>query len=356
MRGGTELSGPPELIRRFMTQGAEVIDFRKPHTDARQGLGRKARVLAVVHGWPPYFNAGSERMVQHLLSALPKDEFDVRVLSFGYKDQRPVRDAYWSDGIRIDTGFVPLEAPDVIITHHGQGSRVTQDICQDYPDARVVAVYHNDRYDIPDIQDLNAELDVYNTYWVAEKLERPGIVVHPPVEPERHRVEKTGTNVTLINLSKNKGVRTFEHVAASGIAWGKFMGVVGAYDTQEWTPNSPYKVIQNTSDMREVWSETKILMAPSEYESYGMVAAEACLNGIPVVAHPTPGLIECLGGAGTFLDRNDYGSWTDQIQALLTDEVLYKQKSEMARVRGDALIEQSTTELAMFVERIRGLV
>lgn len=353
MRGGTVLGGPRELIRRFYTQGADVLDFRTKHENPRQDLGRKARVLAVVHGWPPYFVAGSERMMQHLLSALPADEFDVSVLSFGYNDERPIREPYRVDGIRVDTGYVPLEVPDVIVTHHGQGSRVTQDICQDYPEIRVVAVYHNERYDIPDIQALDAELDVYNTHWVAERLKKPGIVVHPPLEPERHIVPETGSNVTLVNLQKNKGVDTF-NAMASRFPGTPFLGVKGGYGKQE--PSPGVRVMDTTQDMREVWKDTRILLAPSEYESYGMVAAEACLNGIPVLAHPTPGLVECLDESGLFLDRSDYDKWESTIRLLLTDRDAYEERSEMARIRGQELLAQTVTELELFVESIRGLV
>ena len=38
---------------------------------------------------------------------------------------------------------------------------------------------------------------------------------------------------------------------------------------------------------------------------YGMVAIEAACSGIPTIAAPTPGLLESLSWAGTFVPRED---------------------------------------------------
>jgi glycosyltransferase involved in cell wall biosynthesis len=55
---------------------------------------------------------------------------------------------------------------------------------------------------------------------------------------------------------------------------------------------------------------------PSDYESWGRVAVEAMACGIPVIAHPTPGLRESLSWAGTFADRNDPRLWVEAIANL----------------------------------------
>jgi glycosyltransferase involved in cell wall biosynthesis len=54
--------------------------------------------------------------------------------------------------------------------------------------------------------------------------------------------------------------------------------------------------------MREVYRQTKLLLMPSSYESWGRVAVEAAASGIPTLAAATPGLLEALGDAGTFID------------------------------------------------------
>src|SRR5215203_1585229 len=211
--GGTLIAGPKQMIRAFLSQGSSPVSSRERNTAPLGITDRKVRVLAVVHGWMPYLAAGSERMMQHMLAALPPEEFEVEILSFGFADDRYVQSNYVSEGIPVTMGFVPRYIPDIIITHHGPGARVATDICEEFPDTRVITVFHNERFDIPDIQNLNAELMVFNTEWVSEALGGGGIVVRPPLEFDRHHVDKTGDMVTMVNLQWNKGVDTFAQCA-----------------------------------------------------------------------------------------------------------------------------------------------
>jgi len=63
-----------------------------------------------------------------------------------------------------------------------------------------------------------------------------------------------------------------------------------------------------------------------------MVGVEAMSSGIPVIAHPTPGLLESLDYAGIFVDRKDYKGWEDAIREL-DDPDEYSRKSELALKR-----------------------
>jgi hypothetical protein len=364
-KGGTLVSGPTEVMLRMIAQGAAPAVLRTKHAEPRQGLGRKARVLAVVHGWMPYLAAGSERMLQHMLDALPASDFEVTVLSLGYSDDRHNQTPYTYQGLPVHVGYDSPIVPDIIITHHGPGARVVQALAQDFPEARVVAVYHNERYDIADIQALNAELEVFNTWWVAGAVLRPGaagydgmdpskIVVHPPLEFDRHATEMIGDSVTLVNLQENKGVRVFQELARR-MPDTRFLGVEGTHGQQEKPriPNVEY--MATTQDMREVWRKSHVVLMPSGYESYGMVAAEACVNGIPVVAHPTPGLAECLGSAGIFVDRNRPDDWERAVHLLMTDRSHWLERSDMAALRAKELLAQTKTELERFVEAMKGL-
>lgn len=56
---------------------------------------------------------------------------------------------------------------------------------------------------------------------------------------------------------------------------------------------------EHTRNIAEVYALTKVLVAPSLWhESWGRVATEATLNGIPVLATDNGGLPEAMGGAG----------------------------------------------------------
>lgn len=354
---GSVIGGPGPLLRRFLAQGGSLVD-PKPRIGSPSVSGRKARVLVVVHGWFPHLAAGSERMVQHMLNALPRDEFEVEILSFGAAPYVIFDTEYEYEGIHVTIGYDPPAQfePDLILTHHGPGARVTHQLTQQFPNAAVVAVFHNERFDIPDILRLEADLNVFNTHWVSDAIQAPGIVVHPPLEWDRHHVESTGQCVTLVNLQDNKGVGTF-YRAAERIGDAVFMGVIGTHGEQEIRTDLDNVLIQpTTQDMREVWRRTQVVLMPSEYESYGMVAAEALVSGIPVIAHPTPGLTECLDWAGIFVDRDDTDKYVQALRLLLTDENHYQERSAMASLRARELVTQTQQELSTFVDRVRELV
>lgn len=356
--GGTVVSGPKPVMVRMLAQGAKPALTRTKHVVHRQNLGRPARVLAVVHGWMPYLAAGSERMVQHMLDALPREEFEVAVLSLGYGDERYRQVPYEYEGTTVFSGYDVPFVPDIIVTHHGPSARVVQSISEDFPEARVVAVYHNERYDIPDIKDLGAELEVYNTEWVRDTLSEPSsgssIVVHPPLEYERHAVEETGSAVTLVNLQDNKGVHVF-YALAERMPDVRFLGVEGTHGKQEFRKLPNVEFMPVTQDMRDVWQKSRVVLMPSAYESYGMVAAEAQVNGIPVIANPTLGLQECLGHAGIFIPRENISDYERTLRLLLEDRKHYQERSDMARLRGLELGVQTKRELDLFVEEMREL-
>lgn len=353
---GGVIGDSPELVRRFLAQGAS-LNAPVPRIPVAKVEGRRARVLAIVHGWFPALAAGSERMIQHMLDALPKEEFEVEVLSFGAGDEPGLASPYWYEGMKVTRGFVTDFVPDIIVTHHGPGSRVSRSVAEQNPGCAVVAVYHNDRYEIQDINDLDADLNVYNTEWVKDRLQGIGMVVHPPLEYDRHFVPDTGESVTMVNLQENKGVNTFERVAAR-MDKVPFLAVIGTHGPQDLTldryPNIEIHPV--TQNMREVWARTKVVLMPSGYESFGMVAAEACVSGIPVIAHPTPGLVECLGSAGIFVDREDTDGYERVLNLLLTDRDAYEEHSAKASLRAAELVTQTQQELTQFVNELRRLV
>lgn len=137
----------------------------------------------------------------------------------------------------------------------------------------------------------------------------------PPVDVARFATTP-GDRVTLINLSESKGGELFWRLVRCA-PHRQFLGVKGAYGHQyiEERPNAV--VVPHTANIRDdVYARTRILLMSSERETWGMTAVEAMASGIPVIAHPTLGLMESLGPAGIFVDRNDGQAWLDQIERL----------------------------------------
>lgn len=189
-----------------------------------------------------------------------------------------------------------------------------------------------------------AALTVFNSHHLAEQLRDVcgrSIVVHPPVSLEEYATTP-GDSVTLVNLSEAKGAEVF-YALAERFPKTPFLGVVGGYGAQIMphgdgdVPNVTIIGHVPSHEMRDrVYARTRILLMPSRRESFGRVGVEAMCSGIPVIAHPTPGLRESLGEAGVFCDRGDLDAWTDALKRLL-DGRRWRAASRRARARAAEL-------------------
>ena len=67
-------------------------------------------------------------------------------------------------------------------------------------------------------------------------------------------------------------------------------------------------------------------------------------SAIPVIAHPTPGLVESLGPAGIFVDRDDPDGWVRAL-AELDRPRAYATASRAASARAEELQRVSWAQL-----------
>lgn len=225
-----------------------------------------------------------------------------------------------------------------------------------------IAIHHNSfqiRYtrDILDILEPKHFYIVNNSQWLDQfyktafrRMKDPEIqefskmyskhshVLYPPVDYRdfSFSVEK-GDSITLVNCSKEKGGDLLIELAKA-LPDHKFLGVLGSYNKQiiqHGIQNLSY--VKNTPRVCDFYTKTKIIIMPSVYESWGRVAVEAMSLGIPVVAHPTPGLRESLGSAGIFADRNNISAWIRIIKELQENPWLYARKSMESKIRAKEL-------------------
>jgi glycosyltransferase involved in cell wall biosynthesis len=179
----------------------------------------------------------------------------------------------------------------------------------------------------------------------------PTIVVHPPVWPDRYRTTP-GEKVTLINMNPQKGVDLFFRLARA-LPHRQFLAVKGGYGKQRTHKVANVTVMEHTADMIGVYHQTRILLIPSARESWGRVGIEAMCSGIPVVAAPTPGLLESLGPAGVFAPVNQATRWLEEIERLHDD-------TEWAEVSARALRRVAELDpvgdIIRFAETIESLV
>lgn len=314
------------------------------------------KIVAFVHFYIPYRNAGSETMLHTMLEALANSGHDVLVVATDVPEAPPtfmvgpitVHNLPTPEGAK----FIRALKPDVIISHHDRVSdsvRLSREIR-----CKFVFLVHNDMPQAVQQLKTNPDLVVYNTEWIAEKhgsSSRNEIIVHPPVFADRHRTSP-GNCITLVNLNEHKGGVILQELARR-MPDKQFLGVIGGHGVQI-VPTKPIdnlEIINPTQDMaRDVWSRTRILLVPSFYESYGMVGVEAMASGIPVVANPTPGLSESLSYAGTFVPRSNLDEWETAIRLV---ERFWDHKSELARLRSAEL--DPHLEMRFWVQNVEDL-
>lgn len=276
------------------------------------------RIVVMAHLAPPRHCAGAEMMLLSMLRPLVERGHRVDwVLS----RETPDSAAYDLHGITVHprgTGD-PMQLitdADVVISHLENMPRAV--LLSRIAGVPFVLVMHNDHeisrtWSVPD-----AAAIVTNSVWMDAAFGNPvnGVVVRPPVIAGDYRTTP-GRKVTLVNLNPNKGGRLFAELVAR-MPDVEFLAVVGAYGDQI-VPHGPnVEVREHGGDMREVYSSSRLVLMPSLYESWGRVGVEAMCSGIPVIAHPTPGLVESLGRAGVFVDRGRVGAWETTIRRLLT--------------------------------------
>lgn len=321
-------------------------------TSGGEGGRAPLRIVARLHGYPPRHNAGAEWMVHSMLRALVERGHDVSVWLSRYTDDRAEYDL---DGVQVVPLQTRLDAAtairkaDVVVSH-----------LENVPSAGALArgygkplavVCHNTH--LPSFRQMAAgdtALAVYNSQWMAREAElffaeypkgvRPGreVIVRPPVFAAEYRT-KPGNKVTLVNLNAEKGGELFGKLARR-MPDVEFLAVVGAYGEQIIPDLPNVEVIDHMCghEMRDaVYSRTKVLLMPSSYESWGRAGVEALASGIPVIAHPTPGLCEALSEAGVFVDLHDTDGYETVIRKLLTDRAEYRLAAKRAKARSAEL-------------------
>lgn len=164
-------------------------------------------------------------------------------------------------------------------------------------------------------------------------------VIAPLIRPERYKAERNPTHVTMINPHPLKGGDLALAIAeACPEIPFRLVSCWVLPDRFQQEVNERVRRLGNvtiqraTSDMRSVYRQTRILLAPSRWdEAWGRVASEAHINGIPVVASSRGGLLESVGPGGVLLDPDGpLEPWVEAVRRLWSDQVHYDGLSAIA--------------------------
>lgn len=272
------------------------------------------RILWNIHLYPPGHNCGSEYYAHHINKYLISKGHQVRVV-LQQANMHNVKVPYGIDGVDV---FGPNGSTDqflwgdIILTHLDFTAHAIQ--VGNILNKPVVNFIHNSHpYEcIKGAQRNN--FCVYNSNWIQKKLNYnwPSMVFTPPTDHRYYDLGKfprENEYITLINLDENKGGFILRRIAEA-LPNKKFLAVKGSYSEPHYfgqAANFPpnVTVIPNTPNILEVYAKTRILLMLSRYESWGMTAAEAMCNGIPVICTPTEGLKENCADAGIYLPQRE---------------------------------------------------
>lgn len=271
-------------------------------------------VVASVPLYPPASRVGAWLATHQLLIGLVGRGHSVAVAT--YLDNGTP--GYDLDGVRVHPGeALPQLArrADVIVHHAGDRGEATHEAIHRLIPR--VCIVHGEVRDAAQV--ATAELVVVNSEVSAAHVAAvapAAVVCPPPVWPADHpRLAEPGAQVAQVNLSAAKGGALFVTLA-SAEPQRPFLAVLGGTGRQ-MVPTSPNVTLEpQTANMGAVWPRCRVVLCPSATETWGMVAVEAALSGLPVIAHPTAGVREALGAGPIYADRTLVGTWRDALASL----------------------------------------
>jgi glycosyltransferase involved in cell wall biosynthesis len=141
--------------------------------------------------------------------------------------------------------------------------------------------------------------------YVHESLGCEAVVIHPPIygTPPYARFGAFDQGcILMINPCVVKGIEIFLGLAdafpelpfAALKGWG-----TTATDLEALARRPNVKVLDTVGNIEEALSRTRVLLMPSLwYEGFGLIAMEAMLRGLPVIASDSGGLAESKAGTG----------------------------------------------------------
>lgn len=275
-------------------------------------------ILVLSDLWLP-FPGGAERLMFNIARDLMRRAHDTRVLT-GYGracrfDGPPVEVQpiqvfdRQPEGAAMVTEAISLYQPSVIVTHHLYAFQFERELVDSgVPLVQIVLNGHR----IPE-----AAVAVYISQWVRDNVggdKASDIVLTPPAYADV--IASThGECIGFIKPIPHKGVDLVYRIAER-MPRRRFLVLRGEWQTLETIrrlPNVTY--MEPVDDIRDFYSQCRMVLVPSRSEDAGTVAQEATMNNLPCLSTAVGGLAETNAG-GVLLEPDATLEWVKAITDL----------------------------------------
>jgi hypothetical protein len=318
--------------------------------------------VALSHGYPPLWNMGGEVSLHRSMMAVKGE----RVVLTNTQAE------YYIDGIRV----TQINTPDVLNINANPSP-----IAEQLKDLNASVVIAQNELSLPAVLAANsvgavsivnvhtppkygrgiregvvyADYAVYNTETSARQWGEPNaIVVHPPISPLPEKTVPTGDAYTVLSSLLNKGVEVVLELAKLYPS-KRFIivrspaepthGLSNIEERVGLLPNVELHPRVHPKDVYKYFEQTRILLVPSRYETYGMSAIEAAGYGIPTVHVDTPHVREGIGDAAVLVSPLNVAETANGIDLI---ENNYDSYSLNARARAEWLYSRQEKEIEQF--------
>lgn len=263
-------------------------------------------------------------------------------------------------GIKENIGEVIMRFdPDIVVVQAGQPFEIVNAVSKlEVP--VVLYVRDIDFKDNKEGLEINKYLKVvsnsnFTSSRFKEKIGLDSLVLPPLVDFKKYRILNKGEAVIHIGLSPMKGIDISFHLAKSRPdipfvfveSWPLPKAVFQGYQEKAQKLGN-VKVLKRRKNMKEVYSQGKVLLAPSIWEeAWGRVVTEAQSSGIPVIASNRGGLPESVGDGGVIVPHDaDMGVWEKALSHVWDDSSAYADlsASAVARCRRDDVAKDKIIE------------
>lgn len=326
-------------------------------------------VVALSHGYPPVWNMGGEVALHRAMLAIKGERFVLTDTPKPYSfEDINVKKIDTPDVLDINADPKPIAKQLSDLNAHvviGQNELSLPAVlaAQKIGAISIVNVHTPPKYGRTVNESLRfADYAVYNTEAAAKEWGEPSaFVLHPPISPLPSETLTGGDAYTLLSSLKNKGVETVLELAKRNpdqrfiivrSPAEKTHGLANIEEIVKKLPNVELRPRVAPEEVIKYLKETRILLAPSRYETYGMSAIEAAGYGIPSVHVDTVHVREGIGDAAILVPPLDVNATQNGISKI---ERSYQKYSENARKRAEWLHNRQSIELDKFSNFIENI-